>query len=64
MSSAQCDQLTERSWTEDEDGCKCQTTTVVMVPRAGLEPALLSKMDFESIAATNYATEASLQMQV
>ena len=31
-----------------------------MVPRVGLEPTLLSEMDFESIAATDYATEASV----
>ena len=30
-----------------------------MVPRVGLEPTLLSEMDFESIAATDYATEAN-----
>jgi hypothetical protein len=29
-----------------------------MVPEAGLEPALLSKTDFESVASTNFATRA------
>ena len=30
-----------------------------MVPGAGLEPALLSKTDFESVASTNFATRAT-----
>lgn len=30
----------------------------MLVPGAGLEPALLSKMDFESIASTDFATRA------
>lgn len=29
-----------------------------MVPEAGLEPALLSKTDFESVASTNFTTRA------
>ena len=29
-----------------------------MVPRAGIEPALLSEPDFESGASTNFTTEA------
>ena len=32
-----------------------------MVPLAGLEPALLAEMDFESIASTNFATGAALR---
>lgn len=30
-----------------------------MVPEAGLEPALLSKSDFESDASTNFTTRAN-----
>ncbi len=30
----------------------------LMVPRAGIEPALLSEPDFESGASTNFTTEA------
>ena len=33
---------------------------IVMVPQAGLEPALLSEQDFESSASTNSTTGASL----
>ncbi len=29
-----------------------------LVPRVGLEPTPLSRTDFESVAATDYATEA------
>jgi hypothetical protein len=35
-----------------------------MVPEAGLEPALLSKSDFESDVSTNFTTRASSCLQL
>ena len=32
--------------------------TIVLVPKAGLEPARISTVDFESTASTDFATSA------
>jgi hypothetical protein len=40
------------------DAALALTLTLVFVPRAGIEPALLAKLDFESSASTNSATWA------
>ncbi|MCW0345796.1 hypothetical protein NB703_003889 [Pantoea ananatis] len=36
---------------------------VLMVPKAGLEPAHLSMVDFESTASTDFATSALKRMR-
>src|SRR6218665_1367656 len=36
----------------------CTITNIGVVPGAGIEPALLSELDFESSASTNFATRA------
>lgn len=40
--------------------CRLQETSeeVLMVPKAGLEPARISTVDFESTASTDFATSA------
>lgn len=40
--------------------CRLQKTSkeVLMVPKAGLEPARISTVDFESTASTDFATSA------
>ena len=36
---------------------------VLMVPKAGLEPARISTVDFESTASTDFATQAQSRMR-